>query len=50
MRELKPEELAAVAGGLNPLMVLGMAGGFFAFGYGVGKDLAQRDNAAQRAR
>ncbi|MDG2525245.1 class IIb bacteriocin, lactobin A/cerein 7B family [Stenotrophomonas sp. HITSZ_GD] len=50
MRELSSQEVAAVSGGVNPLMVLGMAGGFFVFGYGMGKDLAQRDNAAQRAR
>jgi lactobin A/cerein 7B family class IIb bacteriocin len=44
MRELTEDEIAQVSGGLNPLILFGVAGSMFAFGYSVGVDLAEYDN------
>ncbi len=44
MKELSDRELAWISGG-SALVVAGMIGAAFVFGYGVGKDLAQRDKA-----
>lgn len=44
VRELTAEEIQQVSGGLNPLILLGVAGSMFAFGYSVGVDLAEYDN------
>lgn len=48
MRELTMNELDHVDGGINPL-VAGLVGAAFAFGYQVGKDMAERDNARNSA-
>lgn len=46
MRTLNQEELEAVSGS-GLLEVVVAVGGILAFGYGVGKDLAARDNLLQ---
>lgn len=45
MKELSPQEASQVGGGFG-LVLVGMAGAAFAFGYTVGKDLAERENNA----
>lgn len=49
MREPTMNELDHVDGGINPLVAAGLAGGAFAFGCQVGKDMAERDNARDSA-
>lgn len=44
MRELTDAEASNVEGG-NILVVAGMIGAMFYFGYEAGKDMAERDNA-----
>lgn len=44
MKEISHEEVKLVSGGVA-VVVAGMVGAFFVFGYGVGKDLAERENA-----
>lgn len=44
MREITLEEAAEVNGGIG-LVIAGILGAGFVFGYGVGKDLAERENA-----
>lgn len=43
MRELTVAEMEQVDGGNIVLAVIGIAGAVFAFGYQVGKDMAERD-------
>ncbi|HEX7802289.1 MAG TPA: hypothetical protein VF471_05985 [Pseudoxanthomonas sp.] len=45
MRELKAEEFDQVGGGIYPILVV--AASLFVFGYSIGKDMAERDNAKQ---
>lgn len=47
MRELTINEMQQVEGGNLVIAVIGIAGAIFYFGYEVGKDMAERDNAAQ---
>jgi|GEM_PF-1738387 len=44
MRELTSKEVEAVSGGFNPLLILGIPGAVFMWGYRTGKELADRDN------
>lgn len=48
MRDLTDNEISDVSGGLI-LEVFVAVGGLLAFGYSVGKDLAERDNALHNA-
>ncbi|MBK9946427.1 MAG: hypothetical protein IPP12_04470 [Nitrospira sp.] len=47
MRQINSDEIEVVSGGsllAVPLTVIGMIGAVAAFGYMVGKDMAERDN------
>lgn len=50
MQELNQFEVQEVSGGVEPvttaLVVIGMVGACLAWAYSVGKDMAERDNAA----
>lgn len=46
MRELTPQEVAEVNGGIAPIIfgAIGVAGAIIKFGYDAGRDMAARDN------